>query len=63
MAVLHGVRAVLSTSLLVNDAPIGALNLDATAADAFTRIETGCRAEDPGFAARPDLVAAHPRVE
>lgn len=36
MAVVHGVRAVLSSPLMVGSSPIGALNLYATAAGAFT---------------------------
>ena len=36
MAVAHGVRAVLSSPLMVGSSPIGALNLYATAAGAFT---------------------------
>jgi GAF domain-containing protein len=36
MAVAHGVRSVLSSPLMVGSAPIGALNLYATAAGAFT---------------------------
>jgi GAF domain-containing protein len=36
MAVAHGVRSVLSSPLLVNDAPIGALNLYALTEHAFT---------------------------
>ena len=35
MAVAHGVRAVLSSPMLVNDAPIGALNLYAVTPHAF----------------------------
>ena len=37
MAVAHGVRAVLSSPLLVGDAAIGALNLYAVTAHAFDR--------------------------
>jgi GAF domain-containing protein len=36
MAVAHGVRSVLSSPLMVGSSPIGALNLYATAAGAFT---------------------------
>jgi GAF domain-containing protein len=36
MAVAHGVRTVLSSPLMVGSSPIGALNLYATAAGAFT---------------------------
>ena len=39
-ALAHGVRAVYSSPLLVNDTPIGALNLYATSTDAFEAEDT-----------------------
>lgn len=51
MAVVHGVRAVLSNPLLVNDSAIGALNLYASNAGAFDADSRAAAAQLTGLAA------------
>lgn len=51
MAVAHGVRTVYSSPLLVNKAPIGALNLYAIAAGAFTADSQAAAAQLTALAA------------
>jgi GAF domain-containing protein len=51
MAVAHGMRAVLSTPLLVNDTAIGALNLYASASGAFDADSRSAAGQLTGLAA------------